>query len=464
MIRFFLLLVLTASFFISSAQDEPAISLKTTDTSSLLQAFKRGKTEGHFRLYYMSTNNDDPLTDYYALAFGGGLKYRTRSYKGFQLGVGGFFIWNLASSDLTRPDSVTGVFNRYEIGQFDQANPSNKKDLQRLEDFYIQYNFKKSFFRYGKQVIKTPFINPQDGRMRPTGEQGFWIEMNEIKKVKFEGGWLTQISPRGTLRWYRGASSIGIYPSGISVLGVKSNYYHNLDSKGIAVAGIHYQLGKKVKIQAWEHWIDNISNTLLVQADGEFPLSENRKFTGGIQFIHQQAVHQGGNDDPSKTYFDPSQHAVIMGASAGLINGHTTTRLNYTRITKSGRFLFPREWGREPLYTFMPRERNEGAGDVHAVTLNIIHQFVKQRLLSELSIGRYTLPDVKEYRLNKYGFPSYSQVNLDLRYNFGGYLQGLQMHLLYLYKKRIGNHYNDWKYSINKVNMHQVNLIINYRF
>jgi hypothetical protein len=26
----------------------------------------------------------------------------------------------------------------------------------------------------------------------------------------------------------------------------------------------------------------------------------------------------------------------------------------------------PREWGRDPFYTFMPRERNEGYGDVNA--------------------------------------------------------------------------------------------------
>ena len=29
--------------------------------------------------------------------------------------------------------------------------------------------------------------------------------------------------------------------------------------------------------------------------------------------------------------------------------------------------LLPREWGRDPFYTFLPRERNEGLGDVHAL-------------------------------------------------------------------------------------------------
>ena len=54
------------------------------DTTSILHAFKKGKIEGHFRLFYMNSDNDGPLTDYYALAFGGGLKYQTKSFKGFQ--------------------------------------------------------------------------------------------------------------------------------------------------------------------------------------------------------------------------------------------------------------------------------------------------------------------------------------------------------------------------------------------
>ena len=29
----------------------------------------------------------------------------------------------------------------------------------------------------------------------------------------------------------------------------------------------------------------------------------------------------------------------------------------------------PREWGKEPFYTFLPRERNEGLGNIHAFTV-----------------------------------------------------------------------------------------------
>ena len=434
------------------------------DTSSLLYAFKNGKIEGHFRLFYMNTNNREPLSDYYALAFGGGLKYQTRSFKGFQLGVGGFYIWNLSSSNLAKPDSVTRIGNRYEIGQFDQTNPSNKKDLQRLEDFFIRYNFKKSFITFGKQVIRTPFINPQDGRMRPTGVQGVWSEINELKKIKIELGWLTHISPRGTLQWYKGANSVGIYPSGVSISGEKSDYRNNISSKGIGIEGITYSLNKQIKLQQWNYWVDNIFNTTLLQADGEFVIKQSKKVIAGIQYIHQRAVGKGGNVDPAKTYFDPGQKANIYGFRMGYQQNESVFRFNYTRITNDGRFLFPREWGREPLYTFLSRERNEGLGDVNAFTINSLNKIFHQKLSSEISVGYYKVPDVKNARVNKYGFPSYYQVNIDLRYPFRGVLEGLNIELLYLYKKTAGNTYNDWKYIINKTDMHQLNLVINYNF
>lgn len=434
------------------------------DTSSLLYAFKNGKIEGHFRLFYMNTNNHKPLTDYYALAFGGGLKYQTKSFKGFQLGVGGFYIWNLSSSNLEKPDSVTNISNRYEIGQFDQTNLSNKKDLQRLEDFFVKYNFKKSIIKFGKQVIKTPFINPQDGRMRPTGEQGLWAEINELKRIKIELGWLTHISPRGTLQWYRGGNSIGIYPSGTSTLGEKSDYKNSLSSRGIAIEGITYSLNKQIKLQQWNYWVDNIFNTTLLQANGEFSIKKSKKVIAAIQFIHQQAIRNGGNADPAKTYFDPGQKVNIYGLRIGYEQKNSMVRLNYTRITNDGRFLFPREWGREPLFTFLARERNEGLGDVNAFTINLLNKIFHQKLSTEISLGYYEVPDVKYSRLNKYGLPSYYQANISLEYSFHGILNGLATELLYLYKKTKGDTYNDLKYIVNKTDMHQFNLVMNYNF
>jgi hypothetical protein len=137
--------------------------------------------------------------------------------------------------------------------------------------------------------------------------------------------------------------------------------------------------------------------------------------------------------------------------------------LNYTRITSAGRFLMPREWGREPLYTFMPRERNDGLGNVHAMTADLSYKLPKTGLTASLTYGLFLLPDVKDVRLNKYGMPSYHQVNGMLNYVFKGKLNGLNVQALYVFKKEVKTNLPlEAKYVFNKVDLHHFNLVVNY--
>jgi hypothetical protein len=432
------------------------------DTTTLAYALKKGsEMDLHLRLYYMTTRNEKELSDYYAYAFGGGLKYQTGIYKGFQFTVGGFFVWNLASSDLAKPDPATGAFNRYEVGQFDMEDFENKNDMDRLEDFNIRYHYRKSSLTFGKQNINTPFINPQDGRMRPTGEQGLWVDMKEIPRLRLQGGWLSKISPRGTVRWFGVDESIGIYPSGFGTDGKRSNYKGNLNAGGVGILGITYEVKPDWTIQAWEYYTDNIFNTVMLQSDAKWALSPKTALLAGLQYIHQNAINGGGNDSLSKTYFDPRQTSNVISGRLGYQVMKSKLLLNYTRITADGRFLFPREWGREPMYTFIKRERNEGSGDVHAVSVNL-HQEWKKNFRSEISYGYYKLPGTGNVALNKYAMPSYHQFLVDLNYQFTGFWKGLQMELLYTYKPAAESPENA-RLIINKVNMHHFNFIINYR-
>lgn len=444
---------------LSSAQEQ---SSEVRDTTTLSHALRKGKFDLHLRFYYMHTDNDRELTDYYAYAFGGGMKYETGSFKGFSFGIGGFFTWNLGSSDLTKPDPSTGINNRYEIGQFDIEDPSNKNNLDRLEDFYLKYKFSSSAIIFGKQQINTPFINPQDGRMRPTGEQGLWIDVQSVKRTRIQAGWLTKISPRGTVRWFDMDESIGVYPSGLNILGGKSNYKGNLNSAGVGILGLEYALQPQWKIRGWEFFTENIFNTLMLQSEGEWKTGGRGSLIAGLMYIRQDPLNDGGNEDPLKTYFDPGQRSNIISGRIGYHQHLSKLLLNYSRITGDGRFLFPREWGREPLYTFLKRERNEGYGDLNAVSVNLLHEFTKPRIKTEVSYGYYDLPGVSNFRLNKYGMPSYHQLLFDIQYQLPGFLRGMEMEFMYTYKLQAESTENQ-KAIINKVNMGHVNFIINYR-
>ncbi len=434
------------------------------DSSSLLSAFKRGKVNGHFRYFFMSTQNQKGLTDYYAHAAGGGIHYETARFHGFQFAVSGFYTFNIGSSDLGKTDTLTGQTNRYEIALFDVEDAYNKKDIDRLEEFYLKYHYKKSFVVFGRQLINTSFINLQDGRMRPTGVEGIWFELNDWKKTKLEGGWLYAVSPRGTTRWYDPGESIGIYPVGVNTNGTKSQYSKNLHSKGIFLLGTQVNLSENIKLQGWENFTENVFNSLMLQADIQFPLKDNNSLFIAAQAIRQDAINDGGNEDPDKTYIEKGGKSFSFGAKAGWKNKLWTTSINYNRITKKGRYLMPREWGREPFFTFLPRERNEGMADVHAIMGKVTYKMEKSRLNTSLAMGYYKMPDVKNYRFNKYGLPSYTQLNADIRYEFAGMMKGMEAQLLVIGKIKNGETYDNKKYEFNKVNMIMYNFVLNYHF
>jgi hypothetical protein len=294
--------------------------------------------------------------------------------------------------------------------------------------------------------------------------EGIWMELNEVKKIKIEGGLLYAVSPRGTTKWYSIGESMGIYPTGVNADGTKSLYSNNISSKALALVGINFKAGKNLKLQAWNVYTENVFNTAMLQADLNFVQKNESVVFGAAQIINQHALNDGGNKDPAKTYFEKGGSSLSFGARAGWKNKTWETGINYNRITGKGRYLMPREWGREPFFTFLPRERNEGLGDVHALMAKVNYNIPKARIKTSLAAGYYNLPDVKNFRLNKYGLPSFSQLNGDIRYSFTGMFNGLEAQLLLTGKINNGETYHNNKFVFNKVNMMLYNLVLNYHF
>jgi hypothetical protein len=435
------------------------------DTLNFQHFFRQGTFFGHARYYFMATDNEGILSDYYANAFGMGIGYETGNFKNFQIGISGYFIYNLGSSDLAAKDPYAKQSSRYEIGLFDIENPNNHSDLDRLEDLYLKYNFKKSNLKFGKQHIKTPFINPQDGRMRPTLVDGLILSLNDIKNTNIEAGYLFSVSPRSTVKWYDIGESIGVYPSGLSPDGTKSTYKGKIRSDYILYLGLSRKIAKTLKIEVWDMLVENVFHNTLLQYTGDIKTGKNQKLLLGAQFIANQAVNNGGNENQSETYMNKDAKSYTFGSRIGYAKenlGQLT--FNYNRITSHGRYLMPREWGRDPFFTFMPRERNEGFGDVHAFNMVASKYFEKKRMKADLSYGRFYLPSVSNVNLNKYGLPSYWQLNADVKYIASGFLKGFEFELLYVYKGQLNSDFHQSDYVMNKVDMSLFNLLVNYHF
>jgi hypothetical protein len=88
----------------------------------------------------------------------------------------------------------------------------------------------------------------------------------------------------------------------------------------------------------------------------------------------------------------------------------------------------------------------------------------QKRLKFNLAGGYFNMPDVTNTVLNKFGLPSYLQVNADMRYAFAGLFQGMDAQLLIVGKLNQGETYQQAKYEMNKVNMVLYNFVLNYHF
>ena len=449
--------------FVSFGQDTLKLAPVNTiqDTTKAKDLFLKAKLEVSARTVYMTTINDGSLKDDYAVATGAGIGLTTKSYHGFQAGISSFVIYNLLSSDLTQLDRSTLAPNRYEIGLFDVQNLNSKNNLIRIENLFLRYGISKTSLTIGRMKLNTPFLNPQDGRMNVTMEEGAWLSSNELKKIEVTGGWFWNISPRSTTQWYTAANSMGIYPMGVTETGAKSNYMGNISSSGVAIANILITPNKKVKINLWNMFVDNVMNTSMIEVNTEF--GKNLKYYQGAIYIHQDAISYGGNIDQAKTYISKGSQSNSISTQIGIKNKKFNSSVNYTHITGDGRYLAPREWGRDPFYTFMIREKNDGFGNVHAITTKTTFYFLSGKMKAGLAYGYFQLPDVRDYRLNKYAMPSYHQANFDISYSFTKFLKGFDLRFITAYKLKQGETYNNLKYIYNKVNMATISLILDFK-
>lgn len=434
---------------------------------NLKEFFSRGHFGGHFRYYYMSTINYQELSDYYANGVSGKLEYHSADFKGFQVGVGAIFIFNVGSSDFTKTDPMTDRRSRYEPQLFDLEHPDNRHELDRVEELFARYNFgSSSFAQYGRLTMYSPLVNLQDTRMKPYAMQGFWSEIREIKNWRFNFGWFDRASPRSTVEWVPLGESIGIYSQGFDENGAPMDYREAVETAGLAIAGATWTGVPHLKAQFWNYLIENVSNSVFAQADYLLPLAENRRdLIFGAQILQQNTVGEGGSAHPEHRYMPKGQSNRVYSARLGYQNQRWRFTASWLYADKNGRFTFPREWGREQFYATVSRGRMEGLGNTHVLMTNTRVKPFKDLSLA-VDFGRVWAPEPDEYQFNKYRNLSYYQFNFDAKYHFHKLLEGLEVRFLYVYKHagRPGAYREDISPLFYAANFHHFNLITNINF
>jgi hypothetical protein len=487
-LRFIPALVLASCISVIPAFSQ-ANNADSLGPKNLKEWFSKGSFNGNIRSFYMRTDNAKPLTDFDALALGGNLGYQTAKWRGFSMGLGTYHSARIFSTNLTKIDTLAKRGVRYEAGLFDWTDLS-KKEVNVLGEAWVEWSKKSNSIKAGRMKISTPLINPQDGRMIPTLVEGVWLkngrDFTNISDIDFELGYLASILPRGSGQWKLMRNSLGIYPIGKNISGASSAYKGNISTDGIIIGSLRYNKYREntqtLYLSFWNYYVTNIFNTAYSEFYKDF-LIKNYMIVTGVQFIRQDQVGSGGNDDVNKSYFQ-QKSSEVAGLRLKFIKKldrfeqSWSLAFNYNYFSGSGMFLFPREWGIEPLYTFQKRERMEGTGKANAYMIQFEKQLyyspqvstsrnmqpVIKTFTGKLSFGYYQKPAPTDYHFNKYEHPSYYQANLELIAFGRKKLHGLAIELLIAHKLLADKKYDQPAYMFNKVNMTSYNLILNYSF
>lgn len=415
----------------------------------------------HVRMYWMSTSYPDTYKDDYALGTSLKLGAKLNYTKNLEFRVGYRISANLWSSNLTQPDPVSGGIARYEPGLFDLLNPEDKF-FGNLETLSLTYSKNNWGISAGRMAINTDWINGQDGRLDPNAIEGGKLWYATESKWKFTAWGIGKVSVRGTSEWLGVGESIGVFPVARGVDGKPSQYGGNTHSDWIGIAEVDKKW-KGLDLHVSNTFVQNISNTLWTQLQRNWSTGNpSEKWLVGIQAGFQAGLGNGGNSDPSLQYKNPEDLNWTFSTRLGYSISNWNFHLNYTKTGGDGRWLSPREWGKDAWYTFIPRERNEGNQSFDALVAYSEYHFEKANLTAFVHLGFYWLPDITDPKANKYNSSSYRQLNVGLKYK-PSFIDKLDGQLLVMNKEQLGNEQLKPGQEYNKIGMIHVNAIVNWR-
>lgn len=421
--------------------------------NTFVSFLKGGSVKGHIRNYYMHTDNRSGR-DYSADAIGGLLEYETRSYKGFRAGISGIFTYRLFSSSLHLPDPLTGRGNKWERELFDVNHPQNYNDLDRLEELYIKYHKGGMYITYGKiPVEQTPLLNKSDGRMKPFAFQGLWFHHHR-KGNTVDAGWIHKVSPRSMTEWYEMKETMGLTDNGFQPDGTPAHYRGAVHSRGIGTLrwGIKREMWR---LDVWNLYLDKVNNSSWAQLEFQNP----HWMLGGIYSLQVPLAYQK-TLQYEKRYVQPDERGQVLSLTGSYRQNRWQIRTAYTRAFDTGRYLFPRELGRDQFYTSMPRSRIEGFGNAHVFSGSL--RYRRSHTSVQFDATTTTGIETGKNENNKYNLDDYYQVNTRIHHDFDGFLKGLQIEVLYVWKENKNEHTPETVYQ--KSNYHQINFVTNFNF
>lgn len=442
--RALLILFLTAISIVSIAQENTEVKSKTE--FDLL-----------FKSRYMSTFNEGDLQNFSIAgsSLSLGLKQEVASW--FSLGATWIGAVNYGTDKITVKDESSLSGPIYELNLWNIRFMSDDSFRNSLPELYANFNFDNHRLIVGRFIKDTPLMNAEKWPFQ-TAFQGLWYQGDFSSTFKTQVGLINKINSRFVGEWRSIGNSFGLVGSreNIPLISMNSDF--------VFIANIEYKLNDNVKLDLWDYYVDNVMNTFFLEAI--FDLNKDKGMRMFVNVSFQNRLGNGGNTNQLLTYYkEEKATALSLRLTKSLENGELG--FNFTRIGDQGRWLVPREWGKEPFYTFQRRTRVEGASGMTALMVSY-KKYVeteKSRWDFSTSIGSHNFQNpVDGNAENKYLVPSNINLDAAIKYTPKNHLEGASLEVFLLHRF-LNQDVNDIPLLIiNRVNFSQVDFTFTYAF
>ncbi|MFA5234354.1 MAG: OprD family outer membrane porin [Sulfurimonas sp.] len=275
-----------------------AVAVSFVATASLNAAddlngmFSEGKTGGQVRMFYIDREYQGSAgnqTHRGATAIGGHLKYETAELNGVSLGAA-FYTTHEVDSRKTIDPTLFG---------------KDDEGYSILGEAYLQYKYKNTTFKGGRQKLVTPMLGDDDARMIPNLFEAYVLTNRDITNTTLTLGHVTKFAQGTFGRVYNAAAdapnALLSATSGYSFVDSKNHvgsftnvgtYAFDEKTDGITMASATYTGIQNLKLELWDYYAHDIMNIIYGEANYSWKclVTDALKPYAGVQIIKEDSV------------------------------------------------------------------------------------------------------------------------------------------------------------------------------
>jgi len=400
---------------------------------SFKKAFSEGMFYGRIRtnmFYWDWDNESSKAQDNRNMGIGASLVYKSAPYKGFSGTVGLYTSQNpgfrMDKDRVGFAKAGKDTFSRNQVkngGSFTGAY-----GMTVLGQAYLQYDFKKTTFKLGRQMLETVFTKSNDTKMIPNTFDGVTATIKDIPKTKIVLAYLA----KQKLRDHTSAHDVLAFnPSDSWDENDDSAINKSLtvdkigNSNELLIASITNKSIKNLKANISYATVPDVISNLTLEAHYTIPVSGDWKIAPGIRYMEQMddlnsATPVASLKGASKTsgYNDVNNlDSNLLALRLDIKNKAFLGRIGYSKIADEADIVAP--WRGFPTggFTRAMAQYNWYA-DTETIMFRLGYDFGKAKMIPGFSLmARYAIQDFDE---TKSAVAADSNViHIDARQNIG---------------------------------------------